>query len=203
MFTFSFPGRALATICAVIFVAVVGFLASVPSVRAATYQIDYESDILSLKGEIDIRARGRFDILEFAQQIEDFSIRASAPGLVEFTFTPENALFGARSFTVTSGENVIFDVDAEEIRITAERGGLFDTRNQFLITKEYQGRKKPNLVFATSGLRYYDQNGDYRIDLDFGGTQLLATVPLPGGAALMLPLLVGGGAVVLRRRGRG
>lgn len=199
--TYSDMKTAMRRSLAALSIAAAGLLAA--PAQAATYLVDFTADKVSMTGRFVIDGTGYFDITAFGEAVRDFTLTAEAPGLQPFTFTSENAEFGHRRLDTVGGKYVYFDVTGEALTLVTDRGSVYSTYNQFLISRDYVDGKKPNLIFAKRGLTYFDVNGDRVVDYGYGEKQLIgvvAAVPLPAGAALMLPVIAGAGLLSVRRR---
>lgn len=181
------------------------------SVQGATYHIDIDGPVIDLSGTLEIGTTGTFALGEFDALVSSYAISVSNDGANAFLFTDANSSFGLAP-PVTPSISVI--VTATDIVLSSTSSYAGDRSDDILLASDdFVDGVRPNVIYNTDHVRYfthapgapYASAVTYRDDfgaepLAFATTTPPGTVPLPAGAVLYVPLVIGLWAMA--RRGR-
>lgn len=127
--------------------------ASVASATPFSYTVYFDGPNIDLTGYIVANSLGRFTSSAFDANIVDYSLTASSGGFAH-TFTLANSTWGGFGY----GANVLIDVTAGAIQLTAPLGSDFDGGNLFLLADVVTNGAMENLRFYQDHLGYRQSN---------------------------------------------
>ena len=149
------------------------------------YDVAVDGAVIDLTGTIETSALGTFSPTAFDGLLADFSILASQNGAFSFLFTSANSTWGGADF----GENVLIEITAELITLTAPTGYINSGANAFLLADSVTSGARENLLLYQDQLRYRRPSPPDGVVLDTVATTFILararSVPEPGTLALL------------------